>query len=317
MMATAMKYYFTKCATNGNSTGFIFMRIKLIALAIVSALLSIGCSTSNNSIRKPEEISWSGKGPDRCSDSKRTCVRPNPIQKVQTWIHTQNTHNISSTANVLFYDGYPISPIEMNSKDGMEDLPDSVWEGYYIGPIKKHAIRDIERIGHSAVFVYSSPDSFPYAYTKPILRSLTESGVRWIHIPIENNGFAPVEMMNTKEDEYIVLSGDSAGYNSIIQISRDSLRLNVNSIRKNPNCVFVLQARDQDKFSRLELNALSEALIREIGSKNSLQWIALDPHPGVSFRKISQIISALTNINNRKSLKVGLNISLYGIYVPW
>lgn len=285
-----------------------------VFIMVVSILSA--CARSIGTTHQNQNISSPAKGDSSCTSS-RSYHRKNYSQQVKTWIPKGEIHKITSTSSELYYDDKAISPIITNPKDGMQDLPDSVWEGFYIGPIKKMAQNTIGDNQKEISFIYSSPDNAPYAYAKPLFRSLTEAGIRWVYIPVDANKYFPIEMINDKESTYVVHSGDSTGYNSIIQIQPDSILLYVNSVTKNGNRILGLPTHDRSQFNREELNQLESALINEISSRNYLQWIGIDPHPSTPFRKIAQILKVLHETNDKKLLKIGLNATIYGVYIPW
>ncbi len=244
-------------------------------------------------------------------------LRRNVDQRVKMPNPGPPIHTILSTADVLSYDGDPISPIIMNPKDGMADLPDSVWSGFCIAPVKARVKMDLEATSSEPSFVYAAPNSSPYAYAKPILRSLADAGLRWIHIPTSTSTYFPIEIILDKESNYVLHSGDSTGYNSILQISRDSMRLYVNSKGLNGNLVAAIATKSRESFGDEELERFEDALVREVSQRNYLQWIGIDPHPSVSFQKLVQICKTLEKINLSRRLKIGINATLYGVYIPW
>jgi hypothetical protein len=244
-------------------------------------------------------------------------LRRNVDQQVRVWKAGVPTHTILSTAEVLSYDGDPLSPIILNPKDGMADLPDSVWTGFCIAPVKQRAKADLEATSSEPSFLYAAPDVSPYAYAKPILRSLADAGLRWIHVPTSTSTYFPIEIIHDKESAYVVHSGDSTGYNSILQISRDSMRLYVNSKERNGNLVAAIATKNRESFRDEELERFADALVREVSQRHYLQWIGIDPHPSVSFHKLVQICKTLEKINQSHRLRIGINATLYGVYIPW
>lgn len=291
---------------------------KIARFTVFIMVMSIfsACARSINATHQNPNISSPAQG-DTSRTSSRSYHRKNYSQQVKTWIPKGEIHKITSTSSELYYDDKVISPIITNPKDGMQDLPDSVWKGFYIDPIKKMAQNTMRGNDKEISFIYSSPDNAPYAYAKPLFRSLTEAGIRWVYIPIESNKYFAIEMINEKEDTYVVHSGDSTGYNSILQIHPDSILLYVNSVNKNGNRILGLPTRDRNQFDTAELHQLEFSLINEISSRNYLQWIGIDPHPSTPFRKIAQLLKLLHDINEKKLLKVGLNATIYGVYIPW
>lgn len=278
-----------------------------IAIAILQGLM--GCAGNNHKIPPSTGIMAQV---DDTEGINHSYLRKNHSQQVMSNVPNTIQHAITSSDTELRYDKFSISPIIMNPKDGMPDLPDSVWDRYIISPLSIYAKKD-----NIAAFIYSSPNSFPYAYAKPIMRSLTEVGVRWIYIPIGINKYSAVEMINSREDEYVVHSADSTGYNSIIQIHPDSILLFVNSEAKNGNLVLGLPIKNQKRFDSTEMLQLKSTLVKELALKNCLQWVGIDPHPSIPFEKLVQILTMINNINETSALKTGINVTLHGIYVPW
>ena len=246
------------------------------------------------------------------------CIRKTELQQIANPAPSKKQCRVVSNERTLSFDGREIAPILTNPKDGMQDLPDSVWSGFVIPKIVEAAKSCLSRNHDGVSFVYSSPEAFPYAYAKPILRSLGDAGARSVHIPSGIDRFVVAEIILDKTDEYVVHSADSAGTNSVLLIYRDSLQLYVHSKANDETLPTAsIATKHRDRFSDAELRQLEAALVQALSKRNYLNWIGIDPHPSTPIRKIVQLLSLVQGINDRKSLPKGLNASLYGAYVPW
>jgi hypothetical protein len=285
--------------------------MKIAKSRLVFSLLIIACrgAVANFSAYIDEQ--------PKNEDGNHEYIRKNNIQSIVSNLPAKKIHRISSNNGTLFYDNLPIAPVTINPKDGMQDLPDSVWNGLYIGKIKKLAEKDIAIGTNNVSLIYSSPDDFPYAYAKPLLRSLSEAGVKSILIPVSKDTYVAAELIYDKEEDYIVHSGDTTGYNTIIQIHPNSILLYINSVAKNGNLVLTIPTTNGSQFNANELSQLESGLIKGLSKYGYICWIGIDPHSSIPFKKLTQLLSTINGINEKKELKKGINISLYGVYTPW
>lgn len=241
-----------------------------------------------------------------------------PDQALAPTVPKSTQHRIHSTDSHLHYDSDVICPILMNPKDGMQDLPDSVWDGLVLAPIVSRVATGIEKgKGEKTSFLYSSPANFPYAYAKPILRSIADGGVHDVFVPLGERKFFRVELMLAKNSHGVVHSGDKTGFNTILTVHPDSILIYVNTTTSNGVVTHRVPSNDRSKFSEAELRGVDSVLVNKLSKNGFLSWVGIDPHPSIPFSKLTQLLAVVDRINTAKAVPRGINVFLYGVYNPW
>lgn len=227
-------------------------------------------------------------------------------------------HRIRATESRLTYDAKSICPVVTNPRDGSPDVPEETWKGFIVEPILEKVTQDLPRIqGADASFSYSSPEGFPFAFSKYILRSMGDAGVKRVYLALSDDRLFPVELYLAKTSQGLVHSGDPTGAGTFLLLQPDSILVLVDSRSNSGKRTLSIPIAQRGRASVSELERLDSVLVRNLSRSRNLSWVVIDPHPMVSFGRIVQVLESLDRIRSTRAVPSGINVSLSGVYVPW
>ena len=219
---------------------------------------------------------------------------------IREFIH-KNLH-ILATKNGVFINGDLISPVINNPKDNYPDLPDSAFDGWRIKKIYQAAIVEPGCCGCKPEYIVDS--NFPYAFSKPIILSLSEAGWRRYSLKIQNETSESETLrLQTPEDCDL----DSAAMNNQLLLFKDSIVLYKQTKKRTNSIAFSIPTQfNSASYSKSEIDKLQKALTVFDTANAAKPYLAIDPHPVTPMKKVFQIIS-LINRTRRKN----------GDYIPF
>lgn len=213
------------------------------------------------------------------------------------------------------YDSSIISEIIINSEDGYPDFPDSVWSGYYVGPVYKKVSQDRIK-SDSANFEFQFDSNQVFALVKPVIRAVASANVSKVKLWLGNGQTADLQLYKHRTDKYVVHFGDEDGMHAIVMIKMDSIFIFDNTVHSNPNLIWSRPTVMKTKFLDSELLEFQEAISNLQNRKNGIRWVGIDPHPYTNLTKIHQLFRAVA-IANGRSKDQPINAFLLGVFSPW
>ena len=228
---------------------------------------------------------------------------------------TSHVKIVRADSSGLFIAGRICAPVVLNSENGREDFPDSVWAGTTLSPVIE-AFCDNRSDSNAVAFLQSQANA-PFFLIKPILGSLATAASRHVFLgtaakPIVVELFQGIHITGSLYDETatVLHSGDAQGKSLFLWCAKDSVRLYSDAMGKNPRLEFTATLPG-DTLIPETLDSLRKFL-RETRTRTSTDWLGIAAAPETRF---GNLVSLLEASNDKAALPddgTALHFSLWG-----